>query len=139
MIEDTNTTIITDFKVDHLYFARINLRSILYNLLSNAIKYRSPERNPEIKISTSQKDRYIVLTIQDNGLGLNENQQKRLFTMFKRFHTHVDGTGIGLYIVKRIVENKEGKIEVGSKKGEGTTFKIYFLNEQKKYEQELIA
>ncbi|CAN5380763.1 hypothetical protein BH23BAC1_BH23BAC1_05070 [soil metagenome] len=139
MIESTNTTLITDSKVDHLYFARINLRSILYNILSNAIKYQSHDRDPEIKISTSEKGKYIVLTIQDNGLGLNENQQKRLFTMFKRFKTHVDGTGIGLYIVKSIVENKEGKIEVGSKKGEGTTFNIYFVNEQKKYKQDMIV
>lgn len=132
MIEDTNCTFITDFKVEHLFFAKINLRSIFYNLLSNAIKYKSPERDPVIKISTERTGKYIRLSIQDNGLGLNESQLTKLFTMFRRFHTHVDGTGIGLYIVKRIIENKEGKIEVESEKDVGTRFNIYFLDEKKK-------
>ncbi|MDQ3393677.1 MAG: ATP-binding protein [Bacteroidota bacterium] len=51
--------------------------------------------------------------------------------MFKRFHTHVDGTGIGLYIVKRIIENKDGKIEVKSERDKGTIFTIYFVDVEK--------
>lgn len=57
---------------------------------------------------------------------MSPQQQKKLFTMFNRFHTHVDGTGIGLYMVKRIIENNEGRIKVESREMEGTTFKIYF-------------
>ncbi len=56
---------------------------------------------------------------------------EKLFTMFKRFHTHVDGTGIGLYIVKRIIENKDGKIEVKSERDKGTIFTIYFVDVEK--------
>jgi signal transduction histidine kinase len=64
--------------------------------------------------------------VQDNGLGLSPAQQSKLFTMFKRMHTHVEGTGIGLYIVKRIIENNGGKIDVESEQGKGTVFKVYF-------------
>lgn len=64
--------------------------------------------------------------VQDNGLGLNEDQQRKLFTMFRRFHDHVEGTGIGLYMVKRMVENAGGKIEVLSRIDEGATFRVYF-------------
>jgi signal transduction histidine kinase len=99
--------------------------SIIYNLLSNAIKYRSQERTPEVVIETKRQDNFLLITFEDNSIGIGENNLRKLFTMFKRFHTHVEGTGIGLYIVKRIVENGGGKIEVESKVEVGTTFRIY--------------
>ncbi|MDO6388664.1 PAS domain-containing protein [Pontibacter sp. BT731] len=107
-------------------FSEKNLRSILYNLLSNAIKYSHPDRKPHIKISCEQRDGFQVLQVQDNGLGLSTVQQNKLFTMFKRFHDHVEGSGVGLYMVKRIVENAGGRIEVESELGKGTTFSVYF-------------
>lgn len=61
-------------------------------------------------------------------MGIEDKNKEKLFTMFKRFHDHVEGTGIGLYIVKRIIDNAGGKIEVDSQAGVGTTFKIYFPN-----------
>ncbi len=67
-----------------------------------------------------------MLTISDNGLGLKEKQLSGLFSMFKRFHDHVEGTGIGLYMVKKMVENVGGQIKVESKEGIGTTFRVYF-------------
>ena len=114
------------YEVREMIYAKKNLRSVLYNLLTNGIKYRSPERPPQILIHTYRQDSFIVVSVADNGLGLNSSQQSKLFTMFKRMHTHVDGSGIGLYIVKRIVENNGGKIEVESEQGRGTTFKVYF-------------
>jgi PAS domain S-box-containing protein len=107
-------------------FSRKNLKSILYNLITNAIKYRSPERIPEVHIFTEKKDNVIILNIKDNGLGLDENKQKKLFSMFKRFHDHVEGTGIGLYLVKRIITNAGGRVEVESQPEVGSTFKVYF-------------
>jgi PAS domain S-box-containing protein len=101
-----------DFKVHQLKFPKKNFRSILYNLLSNAIKYQSPERDCIIRIHTSLEEPYVVLEVKDNGLGMSEYQQKQLFTMFKRFHDHVEGAGIGLFMVKRIIENAGGKISV---------------------------
>ncbi|EMR02074.1 chemotaxis protein CheB [Cesiribacter andamanensis] len=125
-IEESGALIETHFEVPGIRYTRVNLQSIFYNLLSNALKYSSPDRQPHIRISTEQKEKHVVLTFTDNGLGMSEAQQKKLFTMFKRFHTHVDGTGIGLYMVKRIIENNEGRIEVKSTEGKGTAFKIYF-------------
>lgn len=112
-------------EIDQITIAPKNLRSIIYNLLSNAIKYRSQERIPKIAIETKRQDRYMVMQVADNGIGIGENNLQKMFTMFKRFHTHVEGTGIGLYIVKRIVENAGGKIEVESRVDIGTTFKVY--------------
>jgi PAS domain S-box-containing protein len=112
-------------EVNKVAFAPKNLRSIIYNLLSNAIKYRSPERTPETVIETRKLDHYLLISVADNGMGIAENNQSKLFRMFKRFHTHVEGTGIGLYIVKRIVENAGGKIEVESKLNVGTKFSIF--------------
>ena len=67
-----------------------------------------------------------MLEVADNGLGIKQEHQHKLFSMFKRLHTHVEGTGIGLYIVKRIIENNGGRIHVESKHGVGTTFRVYF-------------
>jgi two-component system, sensor histidine kinase len=111
-----------------IHFSEKNLRSVIYNLLSNAIKYRSPERVPHIRIQSEYLPGYCVLTVSDNGLGLETDRVQQLFTMFKRLHTHVEGTGIGLYMVKKMVENAGGKIEVKSQVGEGTTFSVYFRN-----------
>jgi signal transduction histidine kinase len=109
-------------------FSEKNLRSILYNLLSNAIKYRSLNHPAIIKVNCQAQPDYHVLTVEDNGLGmdLSGGKREKLFTMFKRFHTHVEGSGIGLYMVKRIVDNAGGKIEVESQVGVGSTFRVYF-------------
>jgi PAS domain S-box-containing protein len=119
----------TDFQVYQLKFSRKNFRSVLYNLLSNAVKYQSPERSCIIRINTRLEEPYVVLTVEDNGLGISERHQDQLFTMFRRFHDHVPGTGVGLYMVKRIIENAGGRIEVQSQEGEGSTFKVFFKAE----------
>jgi PAS domain S-box-containing protein len=116
----------TDLQVHQLKFSRKNFRSILYNLISNAIKFQSPERECLITLSSRLEEPHVVLCIKDNGLGINDRQQEKLYTMFKRFHDHVEGSGVGLYMVKRIVENAGGKIEVESEEGTGTEFKLYF-------------
>ncbi|WP_460880858.1 sensor histidine kinase [Pontibacter rugosus] len=112
----------------HIHYSKKNFRSILFNLVSNAIKYSSPERNPIIRINTEKlqdEDQYL-LTVADNGLGIEKKHTYKIFSMFKRMHSHVEGTGLGLYLVKRILENSEDRIEVESKVGQGTTFKLYF-------------
>jgi signal transduction histidine kinase len=102
-----------------------SLRSLLYNLLSNALKYRHPDRPPHVRLSCHSQDGYWCLTVQDNGLGLTAAQQAELFALFRRFHNHVDGSGLGLYTVKKIAENLGGRVEVQSEVGVGSTFRVY--------------
>lgn len=106
-------------------FSFKNMRSVMYNLISNAIKYSSPNRAPYISISTTPGKGFTVLTVADNGLGLEQADAPKIFSLFKRLHDHVDGSGIGLYIVKKIVENAGGRIEVESELDKGTAFKVY--------------
>jgi len=107
-------------------FSEKNLRSIVYNLLSNALKYRHPGHAPIIRIACAAEANSLVLTVQDNGLGMSEPQQGRLFQLFQRLHTHVEGSGLGLYMVKKIVENAGGTIGVQSQVNVGTTFTVRF-------------
>jgi signal transduction histidine kinase len=102
-----------------------SLRSVLYNLLSNALKYRHPDRPPQVRLTCQTLDGHWCLEVQDNGLGLDSSQQAALFTLFRRFHQHVEGSGLGLYTVKKITENLGGRVEVQSEAGVGSTFRIY--------------
>ena len=86
-----------------------------------------------IDISTAVEDRRIVLTIKDQGIGLDlQLYGERLFGLFQRFHTHREGMGIGLYLVNSIVEAYGGKIGIWSEPGRGSTFTIYLSNACKK-------
>jgi signal transduction histidine kinase len=109
----------------HLHFGRENLFSLLSNLVGNAIKYRSPDREPIILVDTFMKDQQLVLRVVDNGLGIDlEKHRTKLYGMFNRFHAHVPGTGVGLYIIKNIIDKAGGTIDIQSTVGEGTTFTI---------------
>jgi signal transduction histidine kinase len=107
-------------------FSEKNLRSVVYNLLSNAVKYRAPERPPLVRVRAECAEHHVLLVVQDNGLGISEAGQHKLFGMFQRLHDHVEGSGIGLYMVKRMVENAGGHIEVTSEVNVGSTFEVYF-------------
>lgn len=108
-----------------------SLRSLLYNLLSNALKYRHPDRPPHVRLTCRTQDGQWCLTVQDNGLGLTADQQASLFALFRRFHYHVDGSGLGLYTVKKIAENLGGRVEVQSELGVGSTFRVYVPSPQR--------
>jgi PAS domain S-box-containing protein len=126
IVKSSKAVINADFcQYPDLKFSKANLKSILFNLLSNAIKYRDHDRIPEIHISCNKTETYVMIQVKDNGLGIPDNQKDKIFTMFKRLHDHVDGSGIGLYIVKRIIDNNGGRIEVDSTVGVGTTFRVY--------------
>jgi PAS domain S-box-containing protein len=107
-------------------FSAKNLRSVVYNLVSNAIKYRFPDRVPLICIDCQTTATHHVLSVSDNGLGMEAGRISQLFTMFRRFHDHVEGTGIGLYMVKKMVENAGGHIVVESQPEQGSQFLVYF-------------
>ncbi|HEY3403768.1 MAG TPA: two-component regulator propeller domain-containing protein [Ohtaekwangia sp.] len=127
-ISITQATIETDFShVTTIRSVKPYLDSVIYNLLSNAIKYRHPDRKPVILIKTRKIDNEICLSVSDNGLGIDVDLfQDKLFTLYSRFHLHVEGKGMGLYLVKTQIEAMGGRIEVESKVGVGTTFSVYF-------------
>ncbi len=100
------------------------LRRLLQNLVSNAIKYRGDEP-PEIHIGVREQQDAWRFAVADNGVGIPEEQQDRVFVIFQRLHGHDEGgggTGIGLALCKRIVERHGGDIWVDSEPGEGATF-----------------
>lgn len=106
-----------------VYFGKVGLRSILQNLITNAIKYHSPKRKPLVEVKTQLKGDEVVLSVRDNGLGIDmEKDGEKLFSMFKRIHTDAEGTGMGLFVIKSMVEDRGGRIEVESQLDKGTTF-----------------
>ncbi|WP_316796970.1 ATP-binding protein [Pedobacter agri] len=109
-----------------ILFVRRKLRSILYNLISNAIKYQDPNRKPKIVIEIAKESDFIILTVSDNGRGIAKDDIERIFTKYERISNEVDGSGIGLYLVREIIQIAGGKITAESELGKGTTFKVYF-------------
>ncbi|WP_210521006.1 PAS domain-containing sensor histidine kinase [Hymenobacter terricola] len=107
-------------------FSEKNLRSVVYNLLSNALKYRHPDRVPQVHLLCRLEAPHWVLEVRDNGLGVDLTPDRPLFGLFQRYHTHVEGSGVGLYMVKKMVENAGGRVAVQSQPGVGSTFTVYF-------------
>ena len=103
------------------------IESIFMNFITNAVKYSSPERKPIIKLSSTSKNGYTIVSIEDNGLGIDlKKYGSKLFGMYKTFHTNKDAKGMGLYIAKNQIEAMGGKVMVCSEVGKGTIFNIYF-------------
>ncbi len=107
---------------DHILGVKVRIRQLFQNLVSNALKFRHPERKPVITIGFREETQEFY--VQDNGQGIAEEYHEKIFKIFKRLHkrTEVQGTGIGLSICKKIVEQHGGRIRVESVHGEGTTF-----------------
>ena len=108
---------------------RSSLQSVFFNLLGNALKYADPARPPRIRVSSAPDPTtgHAVFTIADNGRGLDlAKVGPQLFQQFSRFHPDVEGSGMGLYLVNRIVEASGGRIAVTSALGVGTTFTVYW-------------
>ena len=110
---------------DDLFGLPQYIESILYNLLSNALKYKSNLRSPIIHIRSEKQPQAVILTVSDNGIGLDvDRHELKIFGLYQRFHDHVEGKGLGLHLVKTQVEALGGKISIESKLHEGTTFRI---------------
>lgn len=103
---------------------KIRLTIILTNLISNSIKYRHQARTPEVVVKVYREDSEIIITVADNGIGINEQHIGKIFDMFYRTNDLSAGSGLGLYIVNETVKKLEGRIEVKSKVNEGSIFKI---------------
>ncbi len=107
------------------------LTSIFMNLLTNSIKYKSPQRALKINIKAEILGNRTVIGFEDNGLGIDlEKNAKNLFGMYKTFHNNEDAKGVGLFISKNQMEAMNGKIEVRSTVNKGSTFYLYFTNNE---------
>jgi light-regulated signal transduction histidine kinase (bacteriophytochrome) len=107
---------------------KVKLIEVFYNLILNAIKYNDKEK-PIIEIDSPvpQPDNEVIIWVKDNGIGIDERYYEEIFNIFKRLHTREEyggGTGAGLAIVKRIIDEHDGKIWVESELGKGSKFYI---------------
>lgn len=119
-------------KLEHcpeIYAIRPMVHSIIYNLISNAIKYRQIEYPLSISVESKRIDNYSVIEVADNGMGINlEYFKNDLFRMYKRFHMHTEGKGLGLYLIKVQAEAMGGFVEVDSVPNRGSLFRVWIKN-----------
>lgn len=128
LIDKEKVQIITDFRsMPQITTVASYLHSIFFNLIGNSIKYRQPGQPPVIGIRSEEKDGKILLTFEDNGIGIDLAKKKdEVFGLYKRFHNHVEGKGVGLFMVKTQIESLGGKISIASEINKGTKFTIAF-------------
>ncbi|RZL50716.1 MAG: ATP-binding protein [Pedobacter sp.] len=124
-ILESNAVITCQVCHSEIVFVRRKLRSILYNLVNNSIKYRSSDRSPKIIINTIKENDFMVLSVQDNGVGIAVDDLEKIFSKYERISDQIEGTGVGLYLVREIVKLSGGSIKVESEFGKGSTFKVY--------------
>lgn len=122
-IEQTQAKI----KSDHLPFIsgdESQMRQLFQNIISNSLKFQKPNTPPEIIVTATPSGHFVKISIQDNGIGFDEKYLDRIFTIFQRLHdrSEYEGTGVGLSIVRRIVERHGGSISAESQPTIGSTF-----------------
>ncbi|WP_080238671.1 PAS domain-containing sensor histidine kinase [Spirosoma rigui] len=121
----------------------VQIRQLFQNLLSNALKFRQPDQPPVVRITSryvaasslpadtmplpGDSPRFLEITIADNGIGFDDKYRDRIFQVFQRLYpqSKYSGTGVGLAICRKVVENHGGTIHVASRVGEGATFRVY--------------
>ncbi|MFC5282244.1 ABC transporter substrate-binding protein [Pedobacter alpinus] len=113
--------------VKEISYPKHYFESIILNLITNAIKYRAEDRKLEVIVETFETDDFVGLKLNDNGIGIDLKKNKsKIFGLYQRFNPEIQGKGIGLFIIKSHIESLNGKIEVESELGKGSTFNIYF-------------
>jgi signal transduction histidine kinase/tetratricopeptide (TPR) repeat protein len=123
VIKQVVPRIVIDFKVETINSIGSLVDSMLYNLIGNSLKYRQPDRELVIQITSEEEESCVVLRCSDNGIGIDMAKYgDKLFGLYKRFETRVEGKGLGLYLIKSHVESLQGWISVESTLGKGTTF-----------------
>ncbi|CAN5514016.1 hypothetical protein BH10BAC5_BH10BAC5_16770 [soil metagenome] len=131
LIAETGMKIIYNFKpAPFIYSLRTSLYSIFHILINNSIKFRS-SNEPALKIYSDEDKENIYVTFDDNGLGINlARHGNHVFLMYKKFHPHKSGKGMGLFIVKNLVQSLGGDVRVESEIGEGSKFILNFKKQQ---------
>ncbi|MEB3831272.1 ATP-binding protein [Phormidium sp. CCY1219] len=123
-IRQTQAVVTSEGNLPRVWGNSIRLVQLFQNLISNGIKYHQEGKPPVIRVSAVLQENDWVISVEDNGIGIDPKQQGRIFKIFQRLHTETEypGSGIGLAICKKIVELHGGKIGLRSLPGEGTTF-----------------
>lgn len=113
-------------KIDNIEFYSVwaIVNTILQNLIENAIKYANPDKDSFVLVSIKNIGGQIRIDVEDNGIGIQADYQSRVFNMFFRANDHVQGTGLGLYILKRAVERLNGEVRFESDVNSGTKFTV---------------
>jgi signal transduction histidine kinase len=106
------------------YADRSMLRHVFTNLLSNALKFTQQEEPPRIEVGAETPDEAVVYFVRDNGIGFDPDRADEMFGVFERLHEDVEGTGVGLALVERILRRHEGEVWAEGREGEGAT--IFF-------------
>ncbi len=129
-LDATNAQVTIENNVDSVQGNEVQLVQLVQNLVGNALKFTSNGK-PKVKISCDRKSDHVQCAVSDNGIGIAQDDLSKVFEIFKRLHTEKEfpGTGIGLAICKKIVDNHGGRIWVESEQGKGTTF--YFTLHEK--------
>lgn len=111
-------------KLPEINAARGPMRQLFQNLINNAVKYQKKDSNPKVKITSNEDEEFWHFEVKDNGIGIKPEYSDKIFKIFQRLHRKEEysGTGIGLAICQKIVENHGGKISVESEPGKGSTF-----------------
>lgn len=129
-VNNKNGTIISDIKAENSIIKadEVHITNVVFNLLDNAVKYS--KEDPEIKVSTLNKREFVVISVEDNGIGISKEHQKQIFDRFYRVPTgnvhNVKGFGLGLSYVKKVVDLHKSEIKVESTVNKGTKFSIFF-------------
>ena len=129
-VEKNGGKIISDLRAStpDIYVDDMHFTNVIFNLMDNAVKYRRPDAPLELKVSTRNENDRLIISIQDNGIGIKKDDIKRIFDKFYRVHTgnlhDVKGFGLGLAYVKKIITEHKGTITAESELGIGTKFII---------------
>ncbi len=128
-LKTSKVKLIVEENLPNIYGDRNRIIQVFGNLLDNAIKYMGDQKQPVVYIKAQENGEKIQFSVSDNGSGMEEKSLKKLFSPFERFHSDVNGTGLGLYMIKQIVESHDGTIYAESEgKGKGTTFNVILPN-----------
>ena len=120
--EETAVRVLTDDE-PIVFVDRLRMREVFQNLIDNAVKYRGDQPDPHIEIGCQQQAKEQVVYVRDNGRGIDPRYHRKVFELFHKLHAGDHGTGVGLAVVKRIVEVHGGRIWVESEgNGKGSTF-----------------
>jgi signal transduction histidine kinase len=120
-----NIRVVIQAPLPEFVFDRIRLTQVFENLITNAAKFMGDQPSPEIEIGGSEGEGWVEFYVKDNGIGIDPAYHEKVFGIFQRLkEVEVEGTGVGLAIVKKIVDLAGGKIGLESEKGKGTTFRF---------------